>query len=239
MKKLSLFFLLLIVASCKKEIDQKINNDSKKETELPQEKVLKTDTIGISGYDTKTNYIIASLLKKTVTKDSSENVEYRLDFYTNNKQTASQNITINDCIKDSEWIANYGLSPDDDSSVSPFIQLDYGFQTDGSLQKQFLFYLEGKKLQLVHEWESSSDSGVGSWTVFLNVDPKNKKQTFYSRSVSFDYSDDNNNIMGIATYSDSIKIYFENNEWKKQLITPKGKVYRKKEASIDNFYFKK
>ncbi|MDA6068081.1 hypothetical protein NJT12_00490 [Flavobacterium sp. AC] len=239
MKKLPLFFLLLIVASCKKEIDPNINNGSKIETELPQVKVLKTDTIAISGYDTKTNYIIASLLKKTVTKEGNENVQYRLAFYTNNKQIASKDLTINDCFKDSEWSANYGLSPDDDSSVSPFIQLDYGVQTDGSLQKQYLFYLADKKLQLVHEWESSSDSGVGSWTVFLNANPKNEKQTFYSRSVSFDYKDDNNDTIGIATYSDTIKIYFENDQWKKQLLTPKGKIYRKKEVSIDNFDFKK
>lgn len=238
MKNLILYLLLLIIAGCKKEMDNKINNNTHKEADVSQKKVIKTDTIGISGHDTKSNYIIASLLDKTVKKDSMETVLYKLDFYSNNKKTASENVTINNCVKDSEWVAAYGFSPEEDPSVSPFIQLDYGLQTDTYLQHQYLFYLDDKKLQLVHEWESSSDSGVGSWTVFLNVNPKNEKQTFYSRSVSFDYKD-NNDTIGIASYTDSIRFYFENNQWKKQLLTPKNKIYRKKEISFDAFDFKK
>ncbi len=236
MKKVCILLFSLIVINCKNKPDQKLKNDIKKEVVSSSEKALKIDTIGISGNDFKSNYIVASLLKNTVNKDSTETVQYNLDFYVNKEKIASENFTINDYVKDSEWIANYGFSPDEDSSFSPFLQLTFGFQASGFLQKQYLLYLTNEDIQVIHEWESSNDGGWGSWTEFLNTDPKNVKQTFYFRNVSFVPKSDDDTNNGIASYSDSTKIYFENNHWKKQLLTPKDKIYRKKESTWDDFY---
>ncbi|MCP2026287.1 uncharacterized protein YcfL [Flavobacterium sp. HSC-32F16] len=236
MKKVCILLFSLIVISCKNKPDQKLKNDIKKEVVSSSEKALKIDTIGISGNDVKSNYIVASLLKNTVNKDSTETVQYNLDFYVNKEKITSESFTINDYVKDSEWIANYGFSPDDDSSVSPFIQLDFGFQASGFLQKQYLYFLNKKEIQLIHEWESSNDAGWGNWTEFLNVNPKKVTQSFYFRNISFMPKNDDDSNIGIASYSDSTKIYFENNHWKKQLLTPKDKIYRKKEITWDDFY---
>lgn len=238
MKDIIIFSLLLLFVSCKKESHDKIKTPiAKNEVITPKVISEKADTIGISGNDTKINYILAYPLEKQIDKDSTGTINYRLDFYINKVKIGSEKTT-NPYTKGADWSASYGLSANEDSTISPFIQINFGYGACGYIQKEYLFYLTDKKVQLVHQWESSSDSGWGSWVEFTNPSSKTNPESFYCKTVSFDPEDDNED-MGTVKHSDSIVFRLSGNQYKKQLLSAKDKTYFEKKMLFDDFYKQK
>jgi hypothetical protein len=233
-------FVLLVLAcvGCKKQEAAEVASVvelAEKEAIAPKEILLKTDTIRISGDEkkVKNDFILAHLLEKTTDKDSLVTARYRLDFYKNKKKLGSEKATIFPYTEGSDWSAFCGLS-EEVATTSPFIQIGFGYPACAYNHQQYLFYVTPNSLQLVHEWESMTDSGWGSWLEFVNANPNNKTDTFYCKSVSYSPTDDEE--MGTVEYSDSTKFYFKNKRWYKQLITAKGKPYVKRNVAFDVFH---
>ncbi|KUJ61142.1 hypothetical protein AR687_14515 [Flavobacteriaceae bacterium CRH] len=241
MKIQAIIFLSLLISCQKpKTVSQiqteKPNAKNTTETIVSKETFLKTDTISISddGETSKDNYILVNLLDQKVDKDSMVVAKFRLDFYLNKIKTSDSKITITGIEKGSEWGAIFGLGTESIKS-SPFIQVTFGYPACGYMQSNYLYYAKNNDLQLVHEWNSMSDSGWGNWVKFENPTSKTNPESFYCKTVAFD-PDDNDENMGTVTYSDSIVFRLSGNRWKSQLLTAKDKNYFEKKISFNDFH---
>jgi hypothetical protein len=237
---IAIVLLVLVCIGCKKnEVAEvaSVVEANNKEVITAKETFLKTDTIRISGNEkvSKDDFILAHLIEKTVDKDSLVTARYRLDFYKSKTKLGTEKVAIFPYTEGSDWSAFYGLS-EEVAATSPFIQIDFGYPACAYNHQQYLFYVTPNSLQLVHEWESMSDSGWGSWVEFVNVNPNNKTDSFYCKSVSYSPTDDAGEEMGTVEYSDSTKFYFKNKRWYKKLITAKGKPYVKRNVAFDAFH---
>ncbi|MCV9930389.1 hypothetical protein OIU83_22205 [Flavobacterium sp. LS1R49] len=245
MNRVCITLLLLALISCKKEsatVGPKWTEADKKQMSAKpafNNVTPKIDTIHISGNGEigESNYILASFLDKKIDKDSLITVQYKLDFFTNKTKIGSEKVTIVPFTEGSAWGASYGLSKEDNASVSPFIQISFGYEACGYNQQYFLFYLKNNKVQLVHDWDSMSDGGWGSWLEFGGINLKNESVSFYSKRVSYGGKEGvDDEEMGTVEHSDSTLFHLKNNKWEKRLLTPKGKVYWKKDISFNEFY---
>ena len=235
-------FLLSLIISCQKpkpvsQIQTK-NPASENKPEAiisAKEKFLKTDTIPISNGEENAagNYVLANLLDQKADKDSIVTVKYRLDFYENKEKKASSKITIEGYQKGSEWGADYGLATAANKNTS-FIQISFGYPACGYSQNNYLYHLKNKDLQLVYQWDSMTDSGWGSWVEFVTPSEKDS-EPFYCKRVSFEPTDDNDEI-GIVTYSDSIVFRLSGNHWKTQILSVKDKNYFEKKMPFNEFH---
>ncbi|UTN05195.1 hypothetical protein L0669_04630 [Flavobacterium bizetiae] len=239
MKPQFLFILCLLIGCQKpKPANQIIDKLPETKTEAVEAKdnFLKTDTISIANYGetSKDNYILAYLLEQKADKDSIVTAKYQLDFYQNKNKTTTSKITIKGVDKGSEWSAIYGLGTESAKS-SPFIQVSFGYPACGYNQSHYLYHLKNNDIQLVYDWYTMSDSGWGSWVEFENPSAKANPESFYCKTVSFE-PDDNDENMGIAKHSDSIVFRLSGNQWKKQLLSAKDKVYFEKKMSFDDFH---
>jgi hypothetical protein len=234
---IALVLLLLASFGCKKQEIASVVEVAEKEVITAKETFLKTDTISISANEkgSKDDFILAHLLEKTADKDSLVTAHYRLDFYKNKTKLGSEKVTIFPYTEGSDWSAFYGIS-EEVAATSPFIQIDFGYPACAYNHQQYLFYLSPNSVQLVHEWESMTDSGWGSWLEFINVNPNNKTDSFYCKSVSYSPTDDETGEMGTVEYSDSTKFYFKNKRWNKQQLSTKGKPYFRKKVAFDVFH---
>jgi len=235
-------FLLSLIISCQKpkpvsQIQTK-NPASENKTEVaiaPAEKFLKTDTIPISNGEENAsgNYVLANLLDQKADKDSIVIVKYRLDFYENKVKKASSKVTIEGYQKGSEWGADYGLATATNKNTS-FIQVSFGYPACGYSQNNYLYHLKNNDLQLVYQWDSMTDSGWGSWVEFATPNEKDS-ESFYCKRVSFE-PDDNDEDMGMVSYSDSIVFRLSGNKWKSQLLSAKDKSYFEKKMPFNEFH---
>lgn len=201
------------------------------------EKIIKTDTVTIYTGETEshTDYILANLVDQQVDKDSIVTVKYRLDFYQNNTKAKSSKIAIKGFQKGSEWTASYGLTSET-SKNSPFIQISVGYPACGYTHNHYLYYLQNNNLQLVHKWDTMSDSGWGSWLEIMNPSAKSDPESFYCKTVAFVPADEDENMdMGVLTHSDSISFEMKGNKWKKVLLSAKDKPYFEKKMTFDQF----
>jgi hypothetical protein len=243
MKPQALFILFLLIGCQKPKSEPQITSvkpvATKTETSSTKESFLKTDTISISDDgQIKDNYVLAHLLDQKADQDSIVTAKYRLDFYQNKTQTASSKITIKGVQKGSEWGASCGLTLES-SKNSPFLQISFGYPACGYVQNNYLYYLKNNDLQLVHEWDSMSDSGWGNWVEFKNPTAKANPESFYCKTVAFEPDDSNNNDnedVGIVSYSDSIVFRLSGNHWKKQLLSVKDKAYFEKKMAFNEFH---
>jgi hypothetical protein len=240
MKPQYLFFLLILIGCQKPKPEQQITSttpENKTQTEtVVEEKFLKTDTISISeGEENATNsYILAHLVDQKADKDSIVTAKYQLDFYQNKTKTASSKITIKGTDKGSEWGASCGLTSAT-AKNSSLIQISFGYPACGYTQTNYLYYLKNSNLQLVHQWDSMTDSGWGSWVEFENPDAKANPESFYCKTVSFE-PEDNDENMGTVTHSDSIVFRLSGNKWKSQLLSAKDKAYFEKKMAFTEFH---
>lgn len=242
--KIKYLFIVLILAGCQKE--QKIAQaTSFNSIEVPkavaantndtEEVPLKTDTILLSG-DKKAavTHILAHLTEQKADKDSIVTSKFRLDFYQNKNKIASSKITIKGYEKGSEWGGSYGLT--DTSENSSFIKIDTGYPACGYAFEYYLYYVKNNDLQLVHQWQSMSDSGWGTWTEFVANQSKKDPEVFYCKNVSFEPGDDDSEDSGILKYSDSISFSLKGNRWQKKLLSVKDKPYFEKKMSFNEFH---
>jgi hypothetical protein len=244
MKPQSLFILCLLIGCQKPKSESKITNTTPTETKTEvaiakEEKFLKTDTLFISedGETSNNNYVLAHLVDQKADKDSIVTGKYQLDFYLDKSKTATSKITIKGIEKGSEWGASYGLTSAA-AKNSPFIQISFGYPACGYNQSHYLYYLKNSNLQLVHEWDSMTDSGWGSWVEFENSSAKANPESFYCKTVSFE-PEDNDENMGTVTHSDSIVFRLSGNSYKKQLLSAKDKTYFEKKMSFEAFHNQK
>jgi hypothetical protein len=242
MKPQTLLFLLLLIGCQKPKSEPQITStapEPKTETAVVKEHFLKTDTISISEGEenSKSNFVLAHLLNQTADKDSIVTSKYRLDFYVNKTKITDSKITIKGVDKGSEWSATYGLTSAT-AKNSPFIQINFGYPACGYNRSNYLYYLKNSDLQLVHEWDSMTDGGWGSWIEFDNPDAKSNPESFYCKTVTY-FPEDDNDDMGTVSHSDSIAFHLNGNHWKKQLVSAKDKVYFEKKVSFDDFHNQK
>ncbi|WP_310282594.1 hypothetical protein [Flavobacterium piscis] len=243
--KIKHLLILLILAGCQKE--QKIaQTTSFNNIEVPkavaanknetEEISLKTDTILLSE-DKKAavTHILAHLTEQKADKDSIIISKFRLDFYQNKNKIATSKVSIKGYEKGSEWSGSYGLNYDSEKN-SPFIKIDFGYPACGYAFDNYLYYLKNNDLQLVHQWQSMSDSGWGTWTEFISNDSKTDSKIFYCKTVSFEPGDDNSEDSGILKYSDSTSFSLKGNQWKKKLLSAKEKPYFEKKMSFNEFH---
>jgi hypothetical protein len=235
-------FLLSLIISCQKpkpvsqiQTKNSISENKTKVAIAPEEKFIKTDTISIStGEENATgNYVLANLLDQKADKDSIVTVKYRLDFYENKEKKASSKVTIEGWQKGSEWGASYGLATPTNKNTS-FIQISFGYPACGYNQNNYLYHLKNNDLQLVYQWDSMTDSGWGSWVEFVTPNEKDS-ESFYCKRVSFE-PDDNDEDMGMVSYSDSIVFHLSGNKWKSQLLSVKDKSYFEKKMPFNEFH---
>ncbi|TPG36374.1 hypothetical protein [Flavobacterium pectinovorum] len=243
MKPQYLFILCILMGCQKPKSESQITsitpeNKTKTVVAVP-EKFLKTDTISITeGEESAANsYILANLVGQKADKDSIVTAKYQLDFYQNKTKTASSKITIKGIEKGSEWGASYGLTSAT-AKNSSFVQISFGYPACGYMQSNYLYYLKTNDLQLVHQWDSMTDSGWGSWVEFENPSAKANPESFYCKTVSFE-PDDNDENMGTVTHSDSIVFRLSGNSYKKELLSAKDKTYFEKKMSFDAFHNQK
>ncbi|WP_125718295.1 hypothetical protein [Flavobacterium ustbae] len=243
MKIAPLFFVLLLIG-CQKtkptDAAPPIAEILENHETLPvtnDEKIIKTDTVAIymDGTESPTDYILAHLVEQQADKDSIVSVKYRLDFYQNKAKTASSKIAIKGFEKGSEWTASYGLASENFKN-SPFLQISVGYPACGYSHENYLYYLKNNSLQLVHQWNTLSDSGWGNWLEIINPEKNSEPKSFYCKTVAFVPDDENENQdMGILTYSDSIAFELKDNKWKKMLLSAKDKPYFEKKMTFDQF----
>jgi hypothetical protein len=243
MKPQYLFILCILIGCQKPKSESQITSitpENKTQTVVAvPEKFLKTDTISITEGDESAanSYILANLVGQKADKDSIVTAKYQLDFYQNKTKTASSKITIKGIEKGSEWGASYGLTSAT-AKNSSFIQISFGYPACGYMQSNYLYYLKTNDLQLVHQWDSMTDSGWGSWVEFENPSAKANPESFYCKTVSFE-PDDNDENMGTVTHSDSIVFRLSGNSYKKELLSAKDKTYFEKKMSFDAFHNQK
>lgn len=241
--KITHCFILILLIGCQKE--QKKSQPSSSDIEQKpavalytkeiEDKALKTDTIVLSEDKNElVNYILANLIEQKADKDSIITSKFRLDFYQNKNKIASSKITIKGYDKGSEWGGSYGLK--DASENSSFIKIDTGYPACGYVFEYYLYYLKNNDLQLVHQWQSMSDSGWGNWTEFITDESKKDPEVFYCKTVSFEPGDDDSEDSGILMYSDSISFSLKGNLWKKKLLSAKDKPYFEKKMSFNEFH---
>lgn len=244
--KIKHLFILLILASCHKEQKKSVIADvnSAETTELPavtdktkaEENTLRTDTIFLSNEkNAEFTHILANLTELKVDKDSILTSKFRLDFYQNKTKITSSRITITNYEKGAEWGGSSGLT-NTSGKNSVFIQIGFGYPACGYTHENYLYYLKNSSLQLIHQWQSMSDSGWGTWTEFVSNASGNDPESFYCKTVSFEPGDDNNEDSGIVTYSDSISFSLKGNHWKKKLLSAKDKPYFEKKMSFNEFH---
>jgi hypothetical protein len=235
MKKVVFLLFLLLMISCKKESAEVIAStevgEVKKLSSADNERTV--DTIFFS-YEEKSkydDYAVATSLKKEYGEDSLCVANFRLDFIKQDRLIYSHNLQINGYDEGSEWGGFFEL----DSLASPLRTVILGYPACGYLHHNFLFYVDDKTGTLVHQWESSTDSGWGNWGKIISGTPEN----FYFRMESYLPSEEENNEneeIGINEFYDSTHFELENNRWTKTLLTEKGKPYRSKRISFDEFH---
>ena len=245
MNRIAIVLFLLLMISCKKEPvskGSKLTQPTKNEIAVksPSEKISsKVDTIFLSEDEEsdKTSYILAHLLDQKADKDSLITAKYQLDFYTNKTKIAYEKVVIFPFTPGSSWGASYGIPQKDNMPILSFMHLSFGYEACGYNQQQFLFYLKDNSLQLVHQWDSMSDGGWGTWIEFGDINPKNELTSFYCKTVSYGYKEgEENEEIGTIEHSDSTEFHLKNKRWIKQLLTPKEKVYWKKDVPFNVFY---
>lgn len=239
MRVLSFLIIVIFFLSCKKEqsIDasSSIKLDSltvvSDSTKNGDKTTLKKDTIFFS-YNEKTkqnDYALISVLNRNYKEDSISSATFKIDFMFKKQLVYSHQLKVKNIDNGAEWYGNLEL----DSISSPLKTITLGYPACGYSQREFLFYVNPKsKSQLVHQWESMSDSGWGTWSQIISGNPEN----FIFRSESFSPKDDEVEDIGITEYSDSIEFKLVNNQWKQIHKTPKGKVYRSEIKSFDEFH---
>ena len=237
MKSQYIFFLILLI-SCQKpkpapEITS-IKSKAKLERITAKENSLRTDTIMLDK-NAEITHVIIHLTEQKPDNDSIIVSKFRLDFYKNKNKIVSKKISITGYEKGSEWSGSYGLNNSSPTNSS-FIKIDFGYPACGYTFENYLYYLKNNDLELVHQWQSMSDSGWGSWTEFLGDGSNKDPEIFYCKSVSFEPADDDSEDSGILIYSDSISFSLLGNRWKKKLLSPKDKPYFEKKMSLNEFY---
>jgi len=244
--KLQYLLFLIILASCQKEQKKNLaaNINSTETTEIPaivgetetEENTLRTDTILLSNEkNAEFTHILANLTELKADKDSILTSKFRLDFYQDKAKIASSRITITNYEKGSEWGGSLGLT-NASGKNSAFIQIGFGYPACGYMHENYLYYLKKRDLQLVHQWQSMSDSGWGSWTEFVSDASGNDPESFYCKTVSFEPGNDDNEDSGILTYTDSISFSLKGNRWKKKLLSAKDKPYFEKKMDFNEFH---
>ncbi|WP_281231390.1 hypothetical protein [Flavobacterium gelatinilyticum] len=247
--KIPYFFILiaLTVISCQKD-QKKAQTEIVTISEIPEvteteeqttdEKVLHTDTIILSeDKNADINLVLANLVKQEADKDSVVTSTFRLDFYQNKNKIASSKIAIQQYEKGSDWSGSLGLTESSNQNSS-FISIGSGYPACGYTHENYLYYLKDSNLQLVHHWQSMSDSGWGMWTEFVNHDSEGGKdpKMFYCKTVAFVPGDDDNEDSGILKYSDSISFSLQGSHWKKKLLSAKEKPYFEKKMTFNEFH---
>lgn len=240
MMKRHAFFILFVLIGCQKPkpVSHIVSTTPKVKLEAiaVKENFLRTDTIVLSeDKNEAVSYVLVNLTDQKADKDSIVTSKFRLEFYQNKNKVASSQITIKGYEKGSEWSGSYGL-PNSSQNNSSFIKIDFGYPACGYTFENYLYYLKNNDLQLVHQWESMSDSGWGNWTEFLSLESKNNPEVFYCKNVSFEPGDDDSEDSGILKYSDSISFSLKGNHWKKKLLTAKDKPYFEKKMSFNEFH---
>jgi hypothetical protein len=242
--KITHFFILMLLFGCQKE-DKKNKTDSSTIAQKPEAvilhakkieaKTLKTDTVLLSEDKSGlVDYILANLIEQKADKDSIVTSKFRLDFYQNKNKIASSKIFIKQYEKGSEWSGSFGLTAHSDKNSS-FIKINCGYPACGYTFENYLYYLKNNNLQLVHQWQSMSDGGWGSWTEFLSEESKDP-EIFYCKTVAFEPADDDSEDSGVLSYSDSTSFSLKGNRWQKKLLTAKDKAYFEKKMSLTDFY---
>lgn len=243
---LKLLFILLILASCQKEqkknMAENVNYSETKEIAViadkteTEENPLRTDTIFLSNEkNAEFTHILANLTELKADKDSILTSKFRLDFYQNKTKITSSRITITNYEKGAEWGGSSGLT-NASGKNSSFIQIGFGYPACGYTHENYLYYLKNHNLQLVHKWQSMSDSGWGTWTEFVSDTSGKDPESFYCKTVSFEPGDDDNEDSGIVSYSDSISFSLKGTQWKKKLLSAKDKPYFEKKMSFNEFH---
>ena len=189
------------------------------------------DTVYFNYNEDKTlnDYALISYLSKKYNEDSTSTAMVKIDFMCKKTLVYSHDFKIKNIDNGAQWYENLEL----DSISSPLKTITLGYPACGYLQQNFLFYINPKsKSNLIHQWESVSDSGWGNWSQIIAGTP----EEFIFRSESFSPKDDASEDVGVLEYSDSIKFKLTNNQWTKVYKTPKGKVYRSEVKSFEEFH---
>lgn len=230
MRELVSILAILMVISCKKKDEIIAVNPIKADSLAVKVIPSSTDTVFFN-YDDKfklNDFALIYLLDKAYDKDSMATVTFKVDFKNRDIIVFSKTLKIKGISEGSQWYGNLEL----DSIASPLKTISFGYPACGYSQKHFMFYVNSSKSSLVHQWESTSDGGWGTWLLVTG-----KPEDFCIRTESYEPLDETTeNEMGLNTFSDSVRFIFENDRWKKMYLTPKGKIYRSRKVPFMEFH---
>ncbi|MES2544675.1 MAG: hypothetical protein V4548_07310 [Bacteroidota bacterium] len=232
MKNILGLIIIIALVSCQKDVKNSVSNLSKKDFKVNFSKSDLVDTIFFSDVETTKfqDFAIANLLQKKYEKDSFCIASFRLDFMKNSKLIYSHKIQIKGFDQGSDWYGNFEFD-----SIYPSLKtVNVGYPACGYVWNHYLFDFNDNNETLVHQWQSMSDSGWGTWTKFI----AGNNESFYCKTISYSPKDDNDDV-GIEEDLDSIKFEKINKKWIKTYLTPKDSVYRKIEVSFDDFHKQK
>jgi hypothetical protein len=234
MKKAVILFSIIVLISCKNE-KQRLEEMDDELKSLDTKSTL-IDTIFFSEQEQLkwNDFALVYLLDKKYSKDSICTGTFKVDFKNKDKATVfSKVFKIKVVDEGAEWSGSLEL----DSIASPLKRIDFGYPACGYTQNHYLFYVDGKNSNLVHEWYSSGDSGWGYWSEVISGKPED----FYFRTENFSPVDDGSTTdgdyeFGLDEYLDSIHFKLESSKWRKVRLTPKDSVYRSRKVKFDEFY---
>ncbi len=228
MKYLSILLLFLILSCNQKEAIQKniLTEQHLKPKDNQANNLTKVDTLQLilDEDSIQNDFVYINYIEKIITKDSLKVWKLKVDFYRDNNFENSFPLTLNSEEDVSEWYFDYGLRHhEQEANTNLFLTLSNGYPACGYTHTHYLFFTKKGSFQLIDTYFSIGDSGWYTNNVFSEF----KNQTFSSRTENYWPDDDSDNEdMGVLSFSDSIVYTFENNSWKKTLITPKDTIYK-------------
>jgi len=243
-------YFLLLVLFCFSCTDKKAEeNSATTETpevvsnepeEAPEEKITdKFDLESIPDGDFPNEIKIVNT-RNVIDKDSITTAFYRIDFYKSGKKVDSHPMEIEFLDTKGEWYISQNLGENDtDKADKRFLTIGNGFAACGYSHKKALFYLSENGAQLIQTWDSAMDSGFGNYMDFIPKFSNGKVTSFVSRSVEASPEDaitENGDGNVLVSYADSTYNFIENNQWKKKLLTPKGKIYREEKITEKKYF---
>ena len=180
---------------------------------------LDTVFITIAGF-WEHDYIIPKLLSKQPDTGGYVKAKLQLDFYFENKKTASQLVSTDYYSKNGHMTAGFGFTLESASGKAPgFFKVRIGDPMMNPKRECLLFYRSpDSTIQLVDRWQCQSGSEVTEETEIFANDRSNAVTHFWTRHYQ--------QTLSRIDYSDSLSFTKVNGRWTMKRLSPKGKIIR-------------
>lgn len=198
--------------------------------------IIKLD-INWDGDSKKNDFITIDQKHKKTLKDGTKLQFFDLTFFKDSKKLQTISININGFEKDSYWDAESPFEIDSTQKNNSLVLIHNGFPACGYGQNYLLFSKnKANKIELLDQYESFFDAPYGTYQIYKKINAKSFARIALSIGGSEEELKEGEEEMAIVTKSDSVVFYQDKDRWVKKQITPKDKVYWKREMKLDDAY---